>query len=223
MKNCNNVVILVTEAIEWFQLSIIKLLKAFQIVYTCSSYHNVIFIIKFNFAGSQTMSTDDPPTTPTAIESTDATTSDATMATAIKTNATTAAMATTIEPNATTIVSRGTATQSNIGLLVGVTVLSASFVVVVAISFVVVGVLLRVIKKGQGSKTSSSGPQVHFHNEGKDKQLSLLLRSYISSMKFNKISFPEDDQSIWSKRRKLSSYQVESREPCNLSSSTELN
>ena len=28
-------------------------------------------------------------------------------------------------------------------------------------------------------------------------------------------SFPEDDQSIWSKRRKLSSYQVESREPCN--------
>ena len=30
--------------------------------------------------------------------------------------------------------------------------------------------------------------------------------------------FPEDDQSIWSKRRKLSSYQVESREPCNLSS-----
>ena len=34
---------------------------------------------------------------------------------------------------------------------------------------------------------------------------------------------PEDDQSIWSKRRKLSSYQVESREPCNLSSSTELN
>ena len=33
----------------------------------------------------------------------------------------------------------------------------------------------------------------------------------------------EIDQSIWSKRRKLSSYQVESREPCNLSSSTELN
>ena len=31
---------------------------------------------------------------------------------------------------------------------------------------------------------------------------------------------PEDDQSIWSKRRKLSSYQVESREPCNLSSFT---
>ena len=28
----------------------------------------------------------------------------------------------------------------------------------------------------------------------------------------------EDDQSIWSKRRKLSSHQVESREPCNLSS-----
>ena len=32
-----------------------------------------------------------------------------------------------------------------------------------------------------------------------------------------KKDFPEDDQSIWSKRRKLSSYQVESREPCNLS------
>ena len=31
-------------------------------------------------------------------------------------------------------------------------------------------------------------------------------------------SFPEDDQSIWSKRRKLSSHQVESREPCNHSS-----
>ena len=31
-------------------------------------------------------------------------------------------------------------------------------------------------------------------------------------------TFPEDDQSIWSKRRKLSSHQVESREPCNLSS-----
>ena len=28
----------------------------------------------------------------------------------------------------------------------------------------------------------------------------------------------KDDQSIWSKRRKLSSHQVESREPCNLSS-----
>ena len=35
--------------------------------------------------------------------------------------------------------------------------------------------------------------------------------------------FPEDDQSIWSKRRKLSSHQVDSREPNNLSSSTELN
>ena len=33
----------------------------------------------------------------------------------------------------------------------------------------------------------------------------------------------EDDQSIWSKRRKLSSHQVDSREPSNLSSSTELN
>ena len=31
-----------------------------------------------------------------------------------------------------------------------------------------------------------------------------------------------DDQSIWSKRRKLSSHQVESREPCNLSSRLKL-
>ena len=30
--------------------------------------------------------------------------------------------------------------------------------------------------------------------------------------------FPEDDQSIWSKRRKLSSHQVDLREPSNLSS-----
>ena len=131
------------------------------------------------------MSTNDPSTTPTAIES-DATTNDAAMTTAIKTNATTTAMATAIEPRTTTIVSRGTApasresdveatSQSNIGLLVGVTVPSASLAVLVAIFIVVVGVLLWVIKKGQGSKTSSSGPQVHFHNEGKDKQLSLLL------------------------------------------------
>ena len=34
---------------------------------------------------------------------------------------------------------------------------------------------------------------------------------------------PDDDQSIWSKHRKLSSHQVDSREPSNLSSSTELN
>ena len=121
-------------------------------------------ILIIYFADSQTISTDDPPTTPTAIEST---TNDATMATAIKTNATTTAMATAKEPNATTIVSRGTATQSNIGLLVGVTVPSASFVVLVAIFIVVVGVLLWVIKKGQGSKTNGSGPQVQFHDEGK--------------------------------------------------------
>ena len=34
---------------------------------------------------------------------------------------------------------------------------------------------------------------------------------------------PEDEQSIWSKRWKLSSHQVDSREPSNLSSSIELN
>ena len=34
----------------------------------------------------------------------------------------------------------------------------------------------------------------------------------------DEVPIPEDDQSIWSKRRKLSSHQVESREPCNLSS-----
>ena len=125
------------------------------------------------------MSTDDLPTIPTTIESTDSTTNDAAMTTAIKTNAITTAIATTIEPHATTIVSRGTdpasgesdvevTSQSNIGLLVGVTVPSASFVVLVAIFIVVVGVLLRVIKKGQGSKTSGSGLQVQFHDEGKE-------------------------------------------------------
>ena len=131
------------------------------------------------------MSTDDPPTIPTTIESTDFTTNDAAMTTAIKTNAITTAIATTIEPHATTIVSRGTdpasgesdveaTSQSNISLLVAVTVPTASFVVLVAIFIVVVGVLLWVIKKGQGSKTNGSGLQVQFHDEGKEK-LSLLL------------------------------------------------
>ena len=46
------------------------------------------------------------------------------------------------------------------------TVPSGSFVVLVTIFIVVVRVLLRVIKKG--SKTSGSGPQVHFHDEGKE-------------------------------------------------------
>ena len=119
------------------------------------------------------MSTDNnPPTTPTAVESTDATTNDAAMATAI-------------EPHTTTIVSRETApasggsdvevtSQSNISLLVGVTVPSASFVVLVAIFIVVVGVLLRVIKKGQGSKTSGSGLQVQFHDEGKETSVIII-------------------------------------------------
>ena len=149
----------------WIKLSmtIIKLLKILQIVLL---HHITIIIINFT-AGSRTMSTDDPSTTPSAIESNDATT----------------AMATTIEPHATTIVSRETApasdnevtSQSNIGLLVGVTVPSASFVVLVAIFIVVVGVLLRVIKKGQGSKTSGSGPQVQFHDEGKGTSVIILL------------------------------------------------
>ena len=69
---------------------------------TCvSKYSSVTSItILYYFAGSQTMSTDDPPTTPTAIESTNAITDDTAMATVIKTTAITAAMATAIEPHA---------------------------------------------------------------------------------------------------------------------------
>ena len=49
-------------------------------------------------------------------------------------------------------------------------------------------------------------------------QLDRNLASDVSTRCSSRPPFPEDDQSIWSKRRKLSSYQVESREPCNLSS-----